>query len=47
MAATTNVLSFSSALQVSTLIRPETGCLRQSQVLVFVPVSKSTLWWRI
>lgn len=26
---------------------PETGFLRQPQVLVFVPISKSTLWRRI
>lgn len=26
---------------------PQTGFLRQPQVLVFVPISKSTLWRRI
>lgn len=26
---------------------PETGFLRQSQVLLFVPISKSTLWRRV
>jgi prophage regulatory protein len=26
---------------------PETGFLRQSQVLAFVPISKSTLWRRV
>lgn len=26
---------------------PETGFLRQSQVLVFIPISKSTLWRRV
>ena len=26
---------------------PETGFLRQDQVLVFVPVSRSTLWRRV
>ena len=26
---------------------PETGFLRQPQVLVFVPISRSTLWRRI
>lgn len=26
---------------------PETGFLRQPQVLVFVPISKSTLWRRV
>jgi predicted DNA-binding transcriptional regulator AlpA len=31
-----------------TVIRlPETGFLRQPQVLVFVPISRSTLWRRI
>lgn len=30
-----------------TLVLPETGFLRQSQVLTFVPISKSTLWRRI
>lgn len=28
-------------------VLPETGFLRQPQVLVFVPISKSTLWRRI
>lgn len=28
-------------------VLPETGFLRQQQVLVFVPISKSTLWRRI
>lgn len=31
----------------STLTLPETGFLRQHQVLAFVPISKSTLWRRI
>jgi len=26
---------------------PETGFLRQPQVLIFVPISKSTLWRRV
>ena len=26
---------------------PETGFLRQSQVLLFIPISKSTLWRRV
>jgi prophage regulatory protein len=26
---------------------PQTGFVRQSQVLMFVPVSKSTLWRRV
>lgn len=30
-----------------TLQLPETGFLRQPQVLAFVPISKSTLWRRI
>lgn len=29
------------------LVLPATGFLRQSQVLAFVPISKSTLWRRI
>lgn len=29
------------------LVLPETGFLRQSQVLAFVPISKSTLWRRV
>ncbi|MGJ9418723.1 helix-turn-helix transcriptional regulator [Massilia sp. CMS3.1] len=28
-------------------ILPETGFLRQPQVLTFVPISKSTLWRRV
>jgi len=31
----------------SDLVLPETGFLRQPQVLGFVPISKSTLWRRI
>lgn len=31
----------------ASLLLPETGFLRQAQVLVFVPFSKSTLWRRI
>jgi len=31
----------------STLRLPDTGFLRQSQVLAFVPISKSTLWRRV
>ena len=37
----------SSFIHVSTLTLPETGFLRQIQVLAFVPISKSTLWRRI
>ena len=34
--------------QVGNVVRlPETGFLRQPQVLVFVPISRSTLWRRI
>lgn len=39
-AATSSISSLAPAL-------PETGFLRQPQVLVFVPISKSTLWRRI
>lgn len=28
-------------------ILPETGFLRQSQVLIFIPISKTTLWRRV
>ncbi len=28
-------------------VLPETGFLRQSQVLIFVPISKTTLWRRV
>ena len=35
------------AAPASTLTLPETGFLRQPQVLTFVPISKSTLWRRI
>lgn len=35
------------AVPVPTLTLPETGFLRQPQVLAFVPISKSTLWRRI
>jgi prophage regulatory protein len=34
--------------QTGSVVRlPETGFLRQPQVLVFVPISRSTLWRRI
>jgi predicted DNA-binding transcriptional regulator AlpA len=34
--------------QTSNVVRlPETGFLRQPQVLLFVPISRSTLWRRI
>jgi len=41
------VLPALPAASVSTLTLPETGFLRQPQVLAFVPISKSTLWRRI
>ncbi|OHC70152.1 MAG: hypothetical protein A2045_17740 [Rhodocyclales bacterium GWA2_65_20] len=36
-----------TSTQAATLLLPETGFLRQAQVLAFVPWSKSTLWRRI
>lgn len=47
MAATTNISSPISSTSVAILTLPETGFLRQPQVLAFVPISKSTLWRRI
>lgn len=41
--ATTAVASTSHSVRAL----PETGFLRQPQVLAFVPISKSTLWRRI
>lgn len=35
------------AVSTPALAIPETGFLRQSQVLKFVPISKSTLWRRV
>ena len=35
------------ALSIPSSVLPETGFLRQPQVLAFVPISKSTLWRRI
>jgi len=46
-AAASTPPSASSFINVSTLTLPETGFLRQIQVLAFVPISKSTLWRRI
>ena len=49
-AATTEVFNAFPAMTatpVQTLALPETGFLRQPQVLAFVPISKSTLWRRI
>ena len=45
--AASSVFSTTPATPVSTLTLPETGVLRQPQVLAFVPISKSTLWRRI
>lgn len=45
--AVSSTFSTTPAPPVSTLTLPETGFLRQSQVLAFVPISKSTLWRRI
>lgn len=42
-AATTAVVP----LNPPTPVLPDTGFLRQPQVLAFVPISKSTLWRRI
>jgi len=46
-AATSNPLSISLVTPTAILMLPETGFLRQPQVLAFVPISKSTLWRRI
>lgn len=46
-AATSNPLSTTPVMPTATLALPETGFLRQPQVLAFVPISKSTLWRRI
>jgi len=46
-AATSNPLSISLVTPTAILTLPETGFLRQPQVLAFVPISKSTLWRRI
>ena len=35
------------AIQPPAPALPETGFLRQPQVLVFVPISRSTLWRRV
>lgn len=47
MAATPIAPPATPAAPVPTLALPETGFLRQPQVLAFVPISKSTLWRRI
>jgi predicted DNA-binding transcriptional regulator AlpA len=47
MAATSVLPPAPPAIPVTPLTLPETGFLRQSQVLAFVPISKSTLWRRI
>lgn len=46
-AATSHSILTTSITPGSTPTLPETGFLRQSQVLTFVPISKSTLWRRI
>ncbi|TXT31868.1 MAG: prophage CP4-57 regulator [Rhodocyclaceae bacterium] len=46
-AATSNPLSTTPVMPTARLTLPETGFLRQPQVLAFVPISKSTLWRRI
>lgn len=47
----TKPISISTAITVTpsipSSVLPETGFLRQPQVLAFVPISKSTLWRRI
>ena len=47
----TKQISISAAtavtLSIPSPVLPETGFLRQPQVLVFVPISKSTLWRRV
>jgi prophage regulatory protein len=40
------VSSPASPVPVPTLQLPDTGFLRERQVLAFVPISKSTLWRR-
>ena len=45
--ATSNPLSITPVMPTAILTLPETGFLRQRQVLAFVPISKSTLWRRI
>ena len=47
MAATPIAPLATPAAPVPTRTLPETGFLRQPQVLAFVPISKSTLWRRI
>ena len=47
MAATPIAPPATPAAPVPTRTLPETGFLRQPQVLAFVPISKSTLWRRI
>ncbi len=45
--AASSALSTMHAAPLPTPTLPETGFLRQPQVLAFVPISKSTLWRRI
>jgi len=44
---TTTAVAMPIPATAASLVLPETGFLRQAQVLVFVPFSKSTLWRRI
>ncbi|RTL56514.1 MAG: AlpA family phage regulatory protein [Rhodocyclaceae bacterium] len=46
-AAISTPLSLTPTASVIPLTFPETGFLRQPQVLAFVPISKSTLWRRV
>jgi prophage regulatory protein len=43
----TTTLTVAPPVSRSVPVLPETGFLRQPQVLAFVPISKSTLWRRI
>ncbi len=45
--AATSLVPPTPATPIPALTLPETGFLRQPQVLAFVPISKSTLWRRI
>lgn len=45
--STATASSGAAPLPPSSLRLPDTGFLRQTQVLQFVPISKSTLWRRV
>jgi prophage regulatory protein len=47
LTATSPCCPVTSTPPAARLTLPETGFLRQPQVLAFVPISKSTLWRRI